>query len=586
MKNKLKIGIIVCMGWIAVSCSDLTFGDRFLGNQPESSGATLDSVFGSMVSADKVLTKAYTYLPYGLPTGGGVYNRMGVAVLENITDLNQSFRDNMSDGPLNLYYSGALSSTITSTLQGSEAYRLGGELDWNAIRYAWMYVENVHRVPDMSAEQKAARSAEAKMIIALSYAEMMRNIGGVPWLDHSVDVNETMKFPRISFAETVDKIVALLDEAIPHLTWKWDDVNDGRMSKAGAMGLKLRVLLFAASPTFNSGTLWHPSADAFTCYTNVDKKRWERAKKAGEDFMKELTLRKSYQLTQPLAATPYARRMAYRSAYYDRGGTEVLISTRRGYDDAVHSSYMGQRYYFGPTLNYVNMFPWADGRPFPENFNWQSPSEQPFFSNGVPTRDPRLYENVAVPGDTYVNGNLAPVYSNHPQYKKGSGFLMMKFILQNTEDRSKRPTQWPYLRLPEVLLSYAEAINEFDGEPNQTAYDCLNEVRARVGLSALSGLSKKEFTKALLDERALELGFEEVRWYDLIRWGMKDDFCKKLYGLDSKGDNQNNPTRFTFKKTELTERYWASTWDTKWYLSPIPQEEITKNYGMTQNPGW
>ncbi len=47
------------------------------------------------------------------------------------------------------------------------------------------------------------------------------------------------------------------------------------------------------------------------------------------------------------------------------------------------------------------MFSWADGTDFPKDFNWRSPSVQPFFTVGdmEPTRDPRLYENVAW-GDT------------------------------------------------------------------------------------------------------------------------------------------------------------------------------------------
>lgn len=585
MKKLVILGTIL-ISMATVSCSDLKFGDSFIDNKPENAGATLDSMFNSRINAEKVLTKAYTYLPYGLPTGGGgLYNKMGTNIPEAITDLYQSFRDNIGDGPMKLYYNGALSANNTSP---NQAYQFANEVDWYAIRYGWIYLENVNRVPDMSEADKNERIAEAKMIIALSYSDMLRNIGGVPWLDHSIEPNETMKFPRITFEQTVTKIVTLLDEAIPYLKWKHSDVDDGRMSKAGAMGLKLRVLLFAASPTFNSNTLWHPNADEYTCYTNENQDRWKKAMQAGEAFMSELSKQAAYELIQPTANTHEARRKAYQKAYYDRGGTEVLISTRRSYNSGVLDDFYSQRYYSGPTLNYVNMFPWADGSDFPENFNWEHPSKQPFFeADGTPTRDPRLYETAAVPGDKYFNGVPAAVYTNHPDYKNGSGFLMMKFILREDNDRSERPIQWPYLRLPEVLLSYAEAINEFNGSPNAVAYKCINDIRARVGLPALPGNLKKEaFREALLRERALELGFEEVRWYDLVRWGRADDFKKKLYGLKTLGDNANAPTKFTFKKVELNERYWAKDWNTKWYLSPIPQNEVNKKYGMTQNPGW
>jgi hypothetical protein len=589
MKKLIYIFLFILTLGMLISCSELTFGDAFLNNQPESSGATLDTMFNSMLNSDKVLANAYRFLPYGLPTGSGAgYNKLGVNLLEGITDLYQSFRDNISDGPINLYYNGALSANINPVQQGSEAYRFGSQVEYNAIRYAWLYIENAEKIPDMTIAQKNERIAEAKVIIALSYAEMLRYVGGLPWIDHAVSPNEEMYFPRNTFEETVNKIVALLDEAIPHLPWQQPDNDNGRMTKAGAMALKLRVLLFAASPTFNSNSPWHADADEYTRYTNADPSRWQRAMQAGEEFMSELRRQGVYALVQPIEDTHLARREAFRSGYYDRGSSEILISTRRGYDAAtVHSNVYGQRYYSGPTLNYVNMFPWSDGSEFPENFNWQKPPREPFFNNGAPTRDPRLYETVVVPGDIWFNGTYAPVYVNHPTYRPGSGFAMMKFILRENSDRVNKPAHWPYLRLPEVLLSYAEAINECNNGPNTIAYECVNQVRERVGLSPLpSGMSKIAFREALLKERALEFGFEEVRWFDLVRWGREQDFRKQLYGLSSKADNQNMPKSFIFSTYEISNRFWVTNWDTKWYLAPIPQSEINKKYGMTQNPGW
>ena len=569
-----------------VSCSEIKFGDSFLGDQPESSGATTEQMFSSPTEAEKVLNRAYLALPYGIPTS--INNKLGVNILESLTDLSQSFRDNISDGPMKYYYNGALSA---NSINGSAAYCFGSETDWTAIRYAWLFIENADRVPGYDNAEKQRRIAEAKVIIALSYFEMLRYVGGVTWLDHAVDVNEPMNFPRISFAQTVENIVALLDEAIPALVWKEDEIQDGRMTRAGAMALKFKVLQWAASPAFNSDRLWHPEADEYTCYGNYSAERWTAARNAAKAFFDEVATKGEYSLIQPEEATHEARRLAYRKAYYDRGGSEILISCRHGYQASTHSSFIDQRYYSGPTLNYVDMFPWEDGTDFPADFDWKHPSRQPFFnydgSNMVPTRDPRLYENVACPGDIYCDGTAAPVYSNHPSFKDGSGFLVMKFVLQEAKDRNNRPVQWPYLRLAEIMLDYAEVINETDGRPDDTAYRMVNDVRARVGLGPLpAGLGKDAFREAVLREKALELGFEEVRWFDLVRHDRQNDFTKTLYGLRSKGNDLNNPTEFTFEKITLSGRYWQSNWDTRWYLAPIPQNEINKDYGMTQNPGW
>lgn len=586
--NSILKGFGVALGCaLMASCSEISFGDSFLGKQPESSGATTEEMFSSKENAEKVLTRAYTGLSYGLPTASDY--KLGGNILESITDLCYSFRDNISDGPVKLYYNGALGA---NNVPRNSAYRFGAKSDWTTIRYAWLYIENIGKVPNISDAEKNEGVAEAKTLIALSYFEMLRYVGGVTWLDHYVDVNEALNFPRIGFAETVEKIVALLDEAIPALKWKQDDINDGRMSKAGAMALKFKVLHWAASPAFNSDKKWHPEADEYTCYGNYNAQRWKDAETAGREFFEEMEKQNGYKLILPSANTHQARRAAYRKAYYDRGGTEVLISVRKGYLPATHADFIDQRYYTGPTLNYVDMFPWEDGSDFPEDFNWKSPSRQPFFkyseSEGmVPTRDPRLYENVACPGDTYCDGTTAPVYMNHASYKSGSGFLIMKYILQENGDRANRPVQWSHTRLAEIMLGYAEAINEVNGRPNDRAYQLVNDVRERVGLSKLRpGMNREQFLEAVLRERALELGFEEVRWFDLVRRDRQSDFKKKLYGLKSRGNDLNHPTAFTFEKVTLPDRYWVANWDTKWYLAPIPQDEINKKYGMTQNPGW
>ena len=595
MNNAIKSILASLLCVMAASCGELTFGDKFLGEAPESSGATLETMFSSQTNAEQVLTRAYTGLMYGLPEPSD--NRMGINILESITDLSYSTTSNVSDGPKQLYYNGALSPM---NIPGYAAYVFGSETDWTTIRYAWTYIENVDRVPDMTAEQKELKKAEAKVLIALSYFNMMRYVGGFPYIDHAVSVDETLYFPRRTFAESVDIIKTLLDEAIPALTWKWNDANDGRMSSAAAMALKFKLLHWAASPTFNSDTKWNAAADEYTCYGNYDRQRWVDAQNAGREFFDAVAANGGYGLIQPTAATHQARREAFRQAYYRRGGTEVLISVRKGTDAAtVNSSLFEARALerVCPTLNYVNMFPWEDGSDFPADFDWSAvdwtnPHKAPFFTVDekgamTHTRDPRLYESVAVPGDTYFNGNPAPVFTTKANESvKGTGFWMMKFILHEASERAYF-VHWPHTRLTEIMLGYAEVLNEVNDGPTAAAYDMINQVRARVGLSALGTMNKEQFTEAVLRERALELGFEEVRWFDLVRRNRVDDFRKKLYGLISMAlDDQYNPTTFAFSTFELTDRYWVSNWNSKWYLAPIPQNEINKNYGMTQNPGW
>ena len=114
--------------------------------------------------------------------------------------------------------------------------------------------------------------------------------------------------------------------------------------------------------------------------------------------------------------------------------------------------------------------------------------------------------------------------------------MLYKFYQRGSASMAGVQRQWPYLRLAEMYLLYAEALiqnNQF-GE----AIKQINEVRARVGLPGLKESNPgKDFNnkdvmiKELLRERACELGFEDTRFFDMIRYKLKADFEKTLHGL-------------------------------------------------------
>ena len=624
MKKLFNILTVALLIAGLAACESLKLGDEGLSKAPETAGATIDTLFASLKDADKVLASAYYYLPYGLISDFD--SKMGRDIVESITDHFVSNKHSEGDGPNDLYYTGALGANISGDAAGGETYRFGSEKDYTAIRYAWFFLENADNIPSADSYELERKKAEAKMCIAIAYANMVRYVGGVPIIDHSIKTDEEMNFPRNTFKETIDYIVQLCDEAAPKLPWYIaSKAEDGRLTKAAALGLKLRILCFAASPTFNSDTPWHASAgdwESMGKYVRYgekyDKGLWDKAKAAANEFMTALANEGYYGLVQAeptgvdATGAPVARpvdyRLAYRKSYRDRGTIETIISVRKSNSTSYHNSNMDLQDDFGcgGTLNWVNRFPYADGTPFPEDFNWSNPpsgDRAPFFMpdpNGdvivdtkpvaTETRDPRLYENLCVPGDVWKNSNVGPNYVNakSPSFQDGNtGFLQMKFIYQTDNDRNV-PPHWCLMRFAEVLLNAAEAYNEADGGPSPEAYQWVNAVRARVGLPGLAeGMSKEQFRDAIILERDLEFGFEEVRWFDMVRWGLKDAFTTKLKALEVTGNKQKNATSFTFTvKDAYPPRVWYNTWDTKWYLAPIPAVEINKAYGMTQNPGW
>lgn len=123
----------------------------------------------------------------------------------------------------------------------------------------------------------------------------------------------------------------------------------------------------------------------------------------------------------------------------------------------------------------------------------------------------------------------------------------------------------PVIRYAELLLIHAEAENEANG-PTAKAYKSLNKVRKRAGLADLTAnLTKDQFRDSLYLDRRLEIAFEYIRWFDLIRQKNAAGNSTFVTNLHKVG------------KTNATEKH---------RLYPIPQSEIDNNRLLVQNPGW
>ncbi len=585
----------------AASCEDLAMGDNFL-RKPPSNDVTIDTVFSTKEYAVRVLWRSYRQLPYGHCSGWNNWTGMWVGNLENLTDLSQSYVG--YGGPESIYYSGLYNSGIEDKngAAGATKYRFRDRAAWKGIRLAWLFYENVDRVPDMDAAEKARLKAEAKILVALQYIEMIRNYGSVPILDHAISPTDVNLPKRATLQENVDFVVSLLNNAIaaPELPWVLpeDEVTNwsGRLTKASAMGLKARFLLFVASPLFNSDNPYFEgaaSSQKMTWFGDFKQERWEMALKACEDFFNELKSRGGYELDKD-ASEP---RLGFRKAYFTPGAKEILVSSRR-YRRSTDNSFFMQSARWGgfcPTKEYFDMFPMKDGSAF----DWNDPAKA---ANPFVNRDPRLSETILLDGDIFGSGTADVVKAkpgdkaNYPAGQhwglKGvldskslsSGIAGRKFVLDRQGEYKQQPLHWPILRLAEIYLSYAEALNECGRTVE--AYDYVNSVRARVGVGPLSaGLDKVAFREAVLKERACEFGWEEVRFFDMIRWKREDDFKKPLHNMFVYRHKITSEYKFDF--TPMKKRAWQGDgFSAKWYLSAFPLSEVNKGYGLVQNPGW
>lgn len=126
-------------------------------------------------------------------------------------------------------------------------------------------------------------------------------------------------------------------------------------------------------------------------------------------------------------------------------------------------------------------------------------------------------------------------------------------------------------RYADILLLKAEALIMKDSPDLNAAANIINQVRARVGLSALSSTvrgNRTSMLEALLTERRLELAFEGQRWYDLRRLGKIEEVMNSLYAKDSGRRAQVYP----FNEYS--------------YRMPIPQSMLDQNPNLKQNLGY
>lgn len=655
MKKVIIYFSVMAASCMLGSCSDLAFGDAFLEKAP-GVDVTIDTIFSSKLYADRALNSAYATLRTGLTVhaNGGNFehqqagNKLGWDNLDALTDIMNSHCN--WGGVYPTYYNGSYSSETENTASSTKmGFYPNQDVTWRGIRKAYLYIENVDRVPDMTEAEKNVRKGEAQMIIACQYHELLRHFGGVPLLYSSIDASNSLEvdFSRKTFEKTVEFIINLCDDAANKLPWRVAAVDDGRFTKAAALGLKVRVLLLAASPLFNAnqpyleacspvagnvGKIPAEDVDKMVWYGNYERKRWERVVTACEEFFAENARNGNvYQLVQPETRDAEGYRKAFSGCYADRYNSEILIATFRNlrtFGDSYHRMYFGPssdtngnagRGYGGGavTLDYVDMFTSATGEKTSyEEWIEKNGSIGTIDNNPFTDRDPRLYETVMIVGDHFQSrpaemwiGGLERG-SETDGGRAPSGFCIRKFLWDyNQSTFHDRPANYAYLRMAEIHLAYAEALNE-TGQKDK-AYKELDKVRNRVGLPDMSDAllhrlqsgkslpvynecaleGDAELREEILDERARELAFEEVRWFDIARWKRADVFKKTLHGVNvtiksgsvAEGNLQLN---FEQPKVESVSRFWQKNFSPKWYMSAFPSDEINKGYGLLQNPGW
>ena len=180
---------------------------------------------------------------------------------------------------------------------------------------------------------------------------------------------------------------------------------------------------------------------------------------------------------------------------------------------------------------------------------------------------PRWYANKVANHEVYDSeGNR---FDGTEVYKEGEGWSLAKltkFTFVTDRKQTKTDFHFPLLRLPDIILIYAEAVNELNGGPTEEAYKQVNRIRTRSNATPFSNMNQDEFRSAVLEERARELAYEADRRYDLFRWGI---YLGVMNAIDM---DEHNVTK---RRTERN------------LLYPLPTSEVNANDKIdSNNPGW
>jgi hypothetical protein len=470
---------------------------------------------------------------------------------------------------------------------------------YTSIRNANVYLKNVDNSP-LSPVLKARTKLEARFLRAYYYHILLKMFGGITLLgDEPKGLSDPNTDPRNSFEECVNYIVSELDALAPDLPISYQGLDYGRVTKGAALALKSRVLLGAASPLFNGGSFaTDPKIIATTAYPTYDVHRWQKALDAAKAVM-DLN---RYSLQEDNVTRPGN---GFYQMFLDRVNNEAIfqrmLGTNREYETSFLPKSRNGNFLPCPSQQLVDAFPMMDGSAFnPANYtNKQNPylNRDPRLSftiiyNGALYYDTRNNINTKTPVYTYVGAATDGIVAATANTASNTGYYCRKMCDENITGSIGNTTRCsPLIRYAEVLLNYAEAANELDH--TELAMQQLIAIRKRAGIlkgndsryGIPSDPNKEEARDLIRNERFIELAFEELRYFDIRRWRILDQYDGKyIIGMRiTNGGTTANPGDYTYARfNDRTPRVFKD----RAYFFPIPPDEININQAIVQNPGW
>ncbi len=411
---------------------------------------------------------------------------------------------------------------------------------------------------EMDASKKAEFIGEIRTLRAYAYMNLALHFGGVPLSTKNLTLEEANTISRTPQDEVWEFAATELKAVADDLPWERSNSENGRITAGAALATLGRIQMI--------------------------QKKWAEA--AGT--YKSIIDSEAHIIEQ----VPFVE-LFYSTNQFSK---EFIFATQYAEDTYPHvfTVYVfpekwGGWHQYSPYNEFVKDFLCIDGLPI---------DKSPLYDKDLPyeNRDPRLLQTVMVDGyttfrgDTYISypGSGAP--DDVSKYIQWSGYSIRKFMDPNMNaNLYNSGNNFSLIRYAEVLLSYLECKLEAGDGIDQGLLDLtINPIRRRAGMPVVTETNPEELRKIVRRERRVELAFEGLRYYDVLRWGIIADELenRQFTGMKVATSPETNTTEYDvdpegyiiYKKTNF-KRGVNELW-------PIPLSEREINPNLTQNTGY
>lgn len=424
------------------------------------------------------------------------------------------------------------------------------------------FLENIDKIEDMDAANKAEMIAEVRFLRAFCYYNMSQYWGGVPFVDKMLTMEEANSIPSATKETIVNFVFSELDAVIPGLPETRPSSEHGRITKGAALAIKGRLYM--------SEEQWGDAANAFKQIMDMN------VHSIDPDY-RHLFDGQNEQSSEIIFTRKYLE---------NEISNNLQLVIRPNVDGGWH--------WLNPFQNLVDAYLCKDGKSIDESDLYDP--ENPIGTEGNFYRDPRLYYTIYYPAISVVNGLT---YHGHPDSTSTgdefgedpgmTGYCVRKYVDEEyTGDVYYGGSDVPIVRYAEVLLSYLECkIKNNEAITTDLLDQTINQIRTRpsVDMPSVTETDPTKLWEILKLERRLELAWEGLRYWDLVRWGEAEQVINgPHYGMKITDDPENYD-RFTVGPRG---HYYVidlqfSNSQLPW---PFPQDELDINTTLEQKSNW